>query len=72
MTRGEQPKNMKNEYKKCFDIQVRGPQKREAPGIQVRGLQKREPDLPNGWSGPVQESLKTTNLWLSCHKRNAR
>jgi len=29
----EQPKNMKNQKKKCIDIQARGPRKREAAGI---------------------------------------
>ena len=33
LTRGEQPKNMKNQYKECFDIEARGPQKREVQGI---------------------------------------
>jgi len=29
----EQPENMKNQKRQGFDIQARGPQKREAPGI---------------------------------------
>jgi len=33
LTRGEQLKNISKPVKECFDIQARGPQQREAPGI---------------------------------------
>jgi len=33
LTHGEQPENIKKTVKQCYDIQARGPKKREAPDI---------------------------------------